>query len=81
MDLLRACSIALILPLAMLTLQAAITRRRAPEFWVLMAVSAGISYLVRLLDVEWALVLGVLLQAALCGVGLIRFRQEFRSGD
>ena len=80
-DLLRACSVALILPLAILTLQAAVRRRRAHEFWVLMAVSAGISYLVRLLDVGWALVLGVLLQAAVCAVGLTRFRQEFRSED
>ena len=80
-DLMVACSAALILPLALLSLIAAFRRRSATEYWVLMSVSAGISYLARLLDIGWVLLLGLALQAALCGVGLARFSQDLRSRD
>lgn len=71
-----ATSIALVLPLALLTLIAAFRRSRVQEFWVLMAVSAGISYLVRLLDVIWLQVLGIVLQTALCVVGVLLFSRR-----
>lgn len=73
-----ACSAALILPLALLSLNAAVKRQSATEYWVLMSVSAGISYLARLLDVGWVLLLGLALQVAPCGVGLARFSQDVR---
>lgn len=76
-----ATSVALVLPLALLTLIAAFRRRHVQEFWVLMAVSAGISYLVRLLDVISLQVLGLVLQAALCVVGVLLFTQHLLGRD